>query len=120
MFCQEEVLINCDSCYELTIEYCDPININPGIAPGYDTIYLQIIDKFITRASQLIELGIDGSFTVDETLLPDDFFNPYAGKFELYLSTDEDGEIIIPMIFDDVTYNCIVLTISKTINNECC
>lgn len=119
-YCQEEVVLNCDSCYELTKEYCDTINIDPGVAPGYDTFYLQIIDKFIVRRTLDIELEEDGTFDIDETLLPDDFFNPYAGKFELYISTDEDGEIILPMTFSEVQYNCIILTIVKTNENECC
>lgn len=119
LYCQEEVNLNCDSCYELTKEYCDPITIDPGTAPGYDIFYLQIIDKFIVRRTLDIDLT-DGAFTIDQTLLPDDFFNPYSGKFELYLSIDEDGENRIPMNFNDVAYNCIILTISKTIDNECC
>lgn len=118
IFCQEEREESCDSCYEITVNYCDNIVINPGIAPGYDSVYLQIIDKFLIRKSQLIEIGIYG-FTIDTSVLPDDFFNPYAGKFELYLSTDVDGLIVIPMNFDDV-YNCIILTIEKNIDNDCC
>jgi hypothetical protein len=120
LYCQEEVELNCDSCYEITKEYCDPISINPGVAPGYDAFYLQIIDKFIVRRTQEITLEMDGSFTIDETLLPDDFFNPYAGKFELYLSVDEEGELKIPMNFSEVVYNCIILTIQKTNETECC
>jgi hypothetical protein len=120
LFCQEEVNLNCDSCYELTKEYCDPIVIDPGVAPGYDTFYLQIIDKFIVLRTQAIELDVDGTFTIDKTLLPDDFLNPYAGKFELYLSVDEEGTLIIPMTFNENVYNCIILTIVKTIENDCC
>ncbi len=119
LYCQEEVVLNCDSCYEITKEYCETITIDPGVAPGYEEFYLHIIDKFITKRTQPIEL-IDGSFTIDETLLPDDFFNPYAGKFELYLSVDESGEPIIPMTFNEDTYNCIILTIEKNNENECC
>jgi hypothetical protein len=119
VYCQEEVQLNCDSCYELTKEYCDPITIDPNVAPGYESVYLQIIDKFITRRTQEVEL-VEGSFTIDESLLPDDFLNPYAGKFELYISTDEEGEIILPMTFDNVVYNCIILTIEKTNESECC
>jgi hypothetical protein len=120
MYCQEEVTLNCDSCYELTNEYCDPIIINPGVAFGYVSCYLQIIDKFITRRSQEVTLNYAGEFTIDEALLPDGFFNPYSGKYELYLSSDEDGENVIPMTFEDVVYNCIILTIEKTTENNCC
>jgi hypothetical protein len=120
MFCQEEVDLNCDSCYEITKEYCEAINIDPDISPGYESLYLQIIDKFIVRRTQLVDFNEDGSFDVDFSLLPYDFFNPYAGKFELYLSTDEEGEVVIPMSFDDEFYNCIILTLTKTNETECC
>lgn len=117
MFCQEERDLTCDSCYEITKEYCDPITISSGLIPvGYETVYLQIIDHFTTRRSQEITIDAEGEFTVDETLLPDNFFNPYAGKFELYLSLDEDGLYPIDLTFSDVNYKCIMLTIIKTIS----
>jgi hypothetical protein len=121
MYCQEERELSCDSCYEISIEYCADINIDPDLVPGgYENFYLQIIDKFTTRRTQEVELNMDGSFDVDTSVLPDDFFNPYAGKFELYLSYDEDGLNRVDMTFDDVVYDCIILTITKTIDNECC
>jgi hypothetical protein len=121
MYCQEERELSCDSCYEITKEYCDDINISPDmVPPGYSTFYLQIIDKFITRRTQEVTLNEDGSFDIDSSVLPDDFFNPYAGKFELYLSLDEDGLEVQEMTFDDEQYNCIILTIVKTIDNDCC
>jgi hypothetical protein len=120
VFCQEEVDLNCNSCYELTKEYCDDITIDPGAAPGYGSVYLQIIDKFIVKRTIAVDIELDGTFTIDETLLPDDFFNPYAGKFELFLSVDEEGYLIIPMTFDEVVYSCIILTIEKTNESECC
>lgn len=120
MYCQEEREESCSSCYEITIEYCDEITINPGLVPmGYDPLYLQIIDKFQTRRTQEVILGEDG-FTIDTSELPDNFFNPYAGKFELYLSSDEDGLNVLPVTYGYDEYDCIILTIVKTIDNNCC
>jgi hypothetical protein len=115
MICQEERDLTCDSCYELSIDHCDPVTINAGLIPvGYATVYLQIVDRFEARRTQEITIGVDGEFTVDETLLPDNFFNPYAGKFELYLTLDEVGLFRIDLTFSDVIYKCIILTIQKS------
>lgn len=118
-YCQEERDLSCDSCYELTFEYCSDIVINPGIAPGYDPVYLQIIDQFNVRRTQEIEFN-EESFTIDISVLPDDFFNPYSGKKELYISIDQEGLIPLPMIFNEETFNCLLISIVKTIQNTCC
>jgi hypothetical protein len=121
MYCQEERELNCDSCYEITKEYCSEITINSGLIPlGYETVYLQIIDHFLIRRAQEVIIDEEGNFTIDDSLLPDNLLNPYAGKFELYLSSDEEGLIKIPMTFSGANYNCIILTIIKTIENDCC
>lgn len=113
MYCQEERGLSCDSCYEIAREYCEPINIHPDFIPGgYSPIYLHIIDKFDSRKTQAVEINGDGSFDIDLSLLPDNYLNPYAGKFELYLSLDEDGTLIVPMTFNGTEYNCLILTIA--------
>lgn len=119
VYCQEERALSCDSCYEISKEYCAAINVNPGLVEGQN-YYLQIVDKFANRRTQQVTIKADGSFDVDTTVLPDNYFNPYAGKFELYLSSDEDGLEDIEMTFESTAYNCVVLNITKTIDNDCC
>lgn len=109
-YCPEERELSCDSCYEISKEYCGAININPGLVPATN-YYLNIVDKFAVRHVQEIIVNGNGSFDVDTDVLPDDFFNPYAGKFELYLTTDEDGEDRVDLIFSATDYTCIILTI---------
>jgi predicted nucleic acid-binding Zn-ribbon protein len=119
MFCQEERELTCDACYELSKEFCGEINISPGLTPN-DTFYLQIINQRIQRTSQLITINEDGSFDIDLDSLQDGFFNPYSGKYELYLSTTSDGEDYVDMTLEEDTYKCIVLTITITNDPDCC
>jgi len=119
MYCQESVELTRDTCYELSKEVCGPININPGLTPA-DSYYLQIIDKFVTRYTQQVVIKDDGSFDVDTTLLPDGYFNQYAGKFELYLSTSSEGTDYIDMTFEEEVYKCVILSIVKIENSDCC
>ncbi len=119
LYCQESIGLTCDVCYELTKEVCDPINVNPGLMPG-DAFYLQIIDKFIARYTQVVTINMDGSFDIDFTLLPSGFFNQFAGKFELYLSTTLEGTDYVDMTLNSEVYKCIILTIEKTNSNNCC
>jgi hypothetical protein len=119
MFCQEERELTCDQCYELSKEFCEAINIDPSLVPT-TTYYLQIINQKIQRTSQLITIKADGSFDIDLDALPDGYFNPYSGKYELYLSTLEAGTNYVNMTLEDETYKCIILTITLTNDPECC
>lgn len=110
LYCQEERVLSCDSCYEITKEYCEDININPGLVSG-SVYYLQIVDKFGKRRTQEITINVDGSFDIDTSVLPDNYFNPHAGKFELYLSNESEGESRANLTFLDQVYSCIILSI---------
>jgi hypothetical protein len=113
IYCDDIITLTCDTCYELENEWCAVINVNPGLTPATD-YYLQIIDKFSKRRTQAVAIESDGSFTVDQSLLPNGFFNPYAGKFELYLSTNSAGTDYVDLTFSATVYSCIILTITQT------
>lgn len=115
VYCDDIIELTCDTCYEVENEWCDPININPGLTPAA-TYYLQLIDKFSKRYTQQVTIEADGSFTIDQSVFRDGFFNPYAGKFELYLSTTSAGTDYVDMTFISTVYVCILLQI---ISSEC-
>lgn len=119
LYCQDERELNCDSCYEVSYEYCNSISVQAGLTPS-ETYYLNLIDKFNNRYTQDITVGLDGSFDIDATLLPESYFNPFGGKFEAYLSTTDQGTDYISMTFEAQNYNCLLISIDWTQERDCC
>ena len=111
MPCQDQRELNCDSCYSLEYEYCSSISVSAGLTPD-DVFFLHIIDKFENKYTQSVTVLEDGSFDVDLTVLPEGYFNPWAGVFEAYISETEDGEPM-PMTIESVEYNCLLITITE-------
>lgn len=105
MGCEDIIIENCDTCYETSRVECTAISFTVGLTGTYQ---LNIIDKFNKLYTQ--EVISANSFTIDQTLLPDGFFNKYAGVFELYL-TNGSG-FTVPLTISAIEYNCIILIIA--------
>lgn len=116
LFCQDGRELNCDSCLELSYEFCSPISVQTDLTPA-NIFFLNIIDKFNNRYVQEVTINLDGTFDIDMTLLPENYFNPYGGKFEIYLSTTDEG---LDYIEFKPSYNCAIITITVNPDSDCC
>lgn len=101
----------CDVCYSMELATASSFNIPAGLTPN-ENLYLWVRDKFGKLYMNPVQVNEDGSFTVLASNYPDGFFNRYAGGFTLFLTTDDQGEHIVPMSFSALNYNCLQVTIS--------
>ncbi len=100
--------LNCDYCFTLEKQYSATLNISAGLTPASKP-YLWITDKFGNQYSGQVVVAGDGSFNIDTTVFPEGMFNPLAGWFDIFLSSDVDGTSIVPMTFGGSPYNCLKL-----------
>lgn len=117
--CSENITQNCDVCYEVSRADTD-LTFVYGLTPTTQ-YYLWVIDKFGTSYKVLITSGADGSFTLDpsNSAYPSGMFNEYAGDFELFISTDADGDNVVALTIYATSYNCVILTITSSTNIDC-
>lgn len=104
------VSLTCDVCKVLALPY-NNLKVSAGLTPA-SSPYLWITDKFGNQWSDQVVVAGDGSFTIDTTKYPDGIFNASAGYFDLFLSSDSTGYLIVPMTFSSVAYNCLKLSIT--------
>jgi hypothetical protein len=110
MSCQEDQILNCDTCKELTFTDGGAINIAPtGLVAGTE-YHLFVIDQFNKSHHALVTINENGSFDIDPNDFPNKLFNAFAGKPEIYLSTTSDGDYDVPLVFSGTSYNCILGT----------
>lgn len=115
--CNENIDVNCDECYEVS-RSDSSLNFIYGLTPSTQ-YYLWVIDKFRNVYKNLFTSGVDGSFDIDLTDYPDGMFNPYAGDFEVFISSDVAGDTVIPLTVYATPYNCLILTISSATEISC-
>ena len=117
--CDGEIPINCDTCYEVGRADTD-LTFIYGLTPTTQ-YYLWVVDSFNTNYKKLITSGADGSFTIDpsDSVYPGGFFNSFAGDFEIFISSDADGEIVVPLTVYATSYNCVILTITSSSATTC-
>ena len=118
----DPIPLSCDHCFVIDLTQDDLINVGAGLAPA-STYYLWITDKFGNQYSDPITVNSDGSFDIDAANYPSGMFNPSAGVFDLFLSSDTGGSDIIPMMFNAIAFNCLKFIITcenflLTENNE--
>lgn len=103
----DTLAVDCDTCFVISASECAAININPGLVPA--TVYwLHVTDKFFTTYKQQVTINPDGSFDIDLTTLTGKN-TKYSGDWQLFLSTDEPGIIIVPVSFGGTAYNCMII-----------
>lgn len=107
---------DCDECYELTVNNCDEITIDAGLDPD-TSYYLVLFDQFDLKRTIEIETDNDGIFTIDQSLLPDSYFNPY-GAYDFYVSTQSSGSDKVDMTFEGEEFNCVIIIISNSVEND--
>lgn len=99
--------LGCDYCFTLEVPYTTIMNVLAGLTPA-STYYLWVTDKFGNQYSDEITINGDGSFDIETSNYPDGMFNPSNGWFDVFISSDADGEVVVPMTFVD-EFNCLKL-----------
>lgn len=104
--------LSCDYCYTIEVLYEPLMNVDAGLTPA-STPYLWITDKFGNQYSEQVAINGDGSFDIDISLYPQALFNPNSGWFDIFLSSDVGGQVIVPMTFGSA-FNCLKLATTCT------
>jgi len=107
-FCDEDVAVNCDECYELSASDCLPITIATSLTPT--TVYWLICtDKFDNRYDVQVTIDANGDFTIDPDDFPSQLFNKYAGKFTFVLSVSSVTVTPVQFSVSGATYSCVIV-----------
>jgi hypothetical protein len=116
--CDDDIPKNCDECFEVSRTDTD-LTFIYGLTPLTE-YYLWVIDSFNSNYKVLFTSGADGSFTIDplNAIYPAGMFNNYAGELEVFISSDEDGINVIPLMIALISYNCVLLTITNCTLSE--
>lgn len=109
---------SCDNCYELNISNNNStvIDTNIPISPG--TYYLWMIDSFGNNYQEILTIASQTNIQIDTTQFPPGMFNQYGGFFNFFLTSDSEGNDIVPVIIDSVSYNCFIVTITCVFPNN--
>lgn len=93
----------CDSCYPASYAECEDIVFVVGLGDtqNYQAI---ITNSFGQKYTQDVTTDTGGAFSLDISLFPDGFFNPFAGFFTL---TVEAGGVIQDLTIMYNTYECV-------------
>lgn len=105
--CDTDVAVNCDECYEITVNDCLPVLIatNLTVLTAY---YLICTDKFGNRYDVAFTSTAGGDFYIDPDDFPSELFNQFAGKFEFVVSLSAVTVTPVAMTIGSTTYNCII------------
>lgn len=116
-FCDTDIAVNCDECYELSASDCLPITIPASLTPA--TVYWLIcVDKFNNRYDTQVTVDANGDFIIDPDDFPTGMFNQFAGKFVFILSVSAVDVIPIQFSVSGATYECVVISWSVTCCNN--
>ena len=116
-FCDTDIAVNCDECYELSVGDCLPILINSTLTPA-NVYWLICTDKFGNRYDTQVTITAGGDFSIDPDNYPSGLFNPYAGKFTFILSVSQVNVIPVSFSLSGATYSCIIAEWSVTCCNN--
>lgn len=106
---------NCDECYEQSISYCpNEINILAGLIPAA-TLYLWVRDKFGKIWDDIVTVNGDGSFDINMSNFPTGMFTASFGSLDIFLTSDSDGGTVVPVTFNTVEYNCLILKVNEPV-----
>lgn len=116
-FCDENVAVNCDECYELTVGDCLPQLITTNLTPS-TAYYLICTDKFGNRYDVAFTSTVGGDFSIDPDDFPSKLFNQFAGKFEFVVSLSNVSVVPVSMTIGSSTYSCIIAEWTVTCCNN--
>ena len=116
-FCDEDVAVNCDECYELTVGDCLPQLVTTNLTPS-TAYYLICTDKFGNRYDVAFTSTAGGDFYIDPDDFPSKLFNQFAGKFEFVVSLSAVTVTPVSMTIGSSTYSCIITEWTVTCCNN--
>lgn len=116
-FCDEDVAVNCDECYELTVGDCLPQLITTNLTPS-TAYYIICTDKFGNRYDVAFTSTAGGDFYIDPDDFPSKLFNQFAGKFEFVVSLSAVTVTPVSMTIGSSTYSCIIADWTVTCCNN--
>lgn len=110
--------VDCSDCFDMNVSYCpsSPININAGQTPAIQ-IYLWVRDKFGNLYNDFVTVNGDGSVDIDLTHFPKGMFTPEFGSVDMFLTSDADGKLVLPMgtLYPAETFNCIFISVDSPV-----
>lgn len=93
----------CDSCYPASFAECDDLVFVVGLTPSTD--YQAIVTNHLDQKYwQDITTDTGGAFTLNYSLFPEGFFNPYSGFFTLQV---ELAGVVQDLTIQYNTYECV-------------
>lgn len=102
---------NCPSCLKVKLSSCNAgITLSAGLTPGQDYKWI-ITDKFDNKYSADVMADYLGRLFIDPAELPNGFFSPYSGEFNLIIE-DEDKKCVPLAICDE--YECLNILITDS------
>lgn len=116
-FCDTDIAVNCDECYELSASDCLPITIPTSLTPAA-VYWLICVDKFDNRYDTQVTIDASGDFVIDPDNFPTGLFNQFAGKFVFLLSVSAVNVIPVQFSVSGATYECVVVSWSVTCCNN--
>lgn len=106
---------NCDTCFEYTYSVCFPTFAIPVEQTAETQYYAWLIApdwNVYQSIAEITDLDPYDIATIDweDSAYPVGLFNKYAGKFELFLTLEDDIEDTpIPIQIGGEEYNCILI-----------
>ena|SRR3990167_6604677 len=115
-FCNE-IIPNCDVCWEVAIGDClTSITLSLGLSPS-TTYYLRLINKWDTEYDITGITNGSGDLPIDKTQLPNNLINEYAGDFELQIFGNSARTTLVMITQGLIQYDCVILTQALTGQN---
>jgi hypothetical protein len=112
----------CNDCYKV----CEPLAGCPdsftiGVPAGYESD--DIIIEFVkpgnnVTISQLLPITEGGYIEVDLEAVPEGYFNPWGGSYEITFISEIDGRPITFVACDGNSYQTVCLTFAKKYSNQ--
>jgi len=94
----------CDSCLTASVSWCENIAFTTGLTANH-AYNVQVTNHFGQIYQQTVTTDGSGNITLNISLFPTQFFNPYSGIFTLIVYTTAGVEVDITK--DGVQYPCI-------------
>lgn len=105
-------------CFEAILPACsDFIILRAGLTPNTE-YYWRIIDRHNNIYQRLVTTDADGDLEIKAADLPPSSMNKYAGNWTLEIRTGADYLVKVPLVFDDVEYNCVQMSFTEINETE--
>lgn len=110
--CNDELSFVCEECYQVVYDDCEDILVDVGLT-AITSYCIKLYDKFGNTYEQTVTTTAGGAFTIDTDELPDNFFNPFAGKIELQIFANCDTATRVQFTVAYTIFKCMLLINSE-------